>query len=197
MDHRKHNLRKSLLCLAFAVALGTSLPTFADSNLEGATRDAWLDGKLEAALLFNPHLDSFAIDTDVHNGVAILSGHVSNDIEKSLAEEIAKSLEGITSVENKIVVGAPDAGTMQARAEHAGDSFKQQVADATLTAKVKTRLVVDDHIAGLKIDVDSHNGAVTLNGTVPTDTERDLAVKITENTDGVASVDNRLVTAGQ
>jgi osmotically-inducible protein OsmY len=33
---------------------------------------------------------SFAIDTDVQNGVAYLSGAVGSEIDKSLAEEIAK-----------------------------------------------------------------------------------------------------------
>ncbi|HMB58972.1 MAG TPA: hypothetical protein VKN35_03575, partial [Xanthomonadales bacterium] len=34
-------------------------------SVKAEIRDAWLDGKLEATLLFNEHLDSFAIDTKV------------------------------------------------------------------------------------------------------------------------------------
>jgi len=75
--------------------------------------------------------------------------------------------------------------------DRAGDATN----DAALTAKVKTKFLADDDISGLKIDVDSKNGVVTLTGTVATAAEKALALKTAKATDGVKSVvDNLKVT---
>ena len=73
-------------------------------------------------------------------------------------------------------------------ADRAGDA----TSDAALTAKVKTKFLADNDISGLKIDVDSKNGVVTLTGTVPTAAEKALAVKVAKATDGVKTVVDRL-----
>ena len=58
--------------------------------------------------------------------------------------------------------------------DHTGDAM----GDAALTTKVKTKFLADDDISGLKIDVDSKNGVVTLTGTVTTAAEKALALKV-------------------
>ena len=69
-----------------------------------------------------------------------------------------------------------------------GDATK----DAALTAAVKTKFLADTKVSGLKIDVDTSKGVVTLTGTVPTADERTHAVAIAKETDGVKSVVNKL-----
>jgi len=161
---------------------------------QGAIKDAWLDGKLESALLFNQHLNSFNIDTDVQNGVAYLRGAVESDIDRDLAGQIAESIEGVTDVKNELEVDKT-----KARAEHdnaaanqANRGFKQAVTNATTTARIKSELLVNSNTAGLAINVDSMGGEVTLSGAVSSEQERALAGQIAANTDGVDSVDNQL-----
>jgi hyperosmotically inducible periplasmic protein len=67
------------------------------------------------------------------------------------------------------------------------------VEDGVITAKVKTALLADPDVKGLKIDVDTKNGVVTLSGTVEKNANLDRAVKIARDTDGVKSVENQLV----
>ena len=80
----------------------------------------------------------------------------------------------------------------QRKAGDATDRTGDAVGDAALTTKVKTKFLADDDISGLKIDVDSKNGVVTLTGTVPTAAEKNLALKVARSTEGVKSVVDRL-----
>jgi hyperosmotically inducible protein len=62
-----------------------------------------------------------------------------------------------------------------------------------LTASVKSKLLADDTVDGLKIDVDSENGVVTLTGTVTSTREKTEAVRIARATEGVKTVQDKLV----
>ncbi len=163
-------------------------------HAEGAIKDAWLDGKLESAYLFNEHLSPFDIDTDVENGVVHLTGSVESEIDRELAGEIAKSIDGVSDVKNDLAVDK--AGARTARdddASHERSSFRQSVSNATLTAKVKTQLLANSNTSGMAVDVDSESGNVTLSGTVDSEEEKELIARIAENTSGAESVDNQLM----
>jgi osmotically-inducible protein OsmY len=159
-----------------------------------AIKDAWLQGKLESALLFNEYLNSFAINTEVNNGVASLRGTVESDIDRDLAGEIAESIEGITKVNNEL--GVDKAKTQAAKNSKDAkqrEGFKQSVLNATLTARVKTQLLMNGNTSGTAINVDSKDGVVTLSGVVESDQERELAVRIASNTNGTQSVNDQLM----
>lgn len=168
-------------------------------GMSGEVRDAWLHGKLETALLFNQHLNSFSIDTDVRNGVAYLYGAVESDIDRDLAGEIAQSIEGVTDVENNLLVdeGKAQAASQSSEKAMKQRSFKQAVSDATLTARVKSQLLLNSNTKGLKINVDSRNGQVILSGEVGSEQEKQLAEMIADNANGEASVDSKLVVKGE
>jgi len=159
---------------------------------EARIKDAWLDGKLETALLFNEHLNSFAIDTDVQGGVAYLSGSVESDIDRDLASEIAKSIDGVTEVKNELRIDKDEVAAARNEGAMNEEGFRDKVRDATLTAKVKTQLLVNGNTGGLSIDVDTENGIVTLSGSVDSSQESELAERIAANTDGTRSVVNTL-----
>lgn len=177
-----------------AETAGAKMERYGEAG-ESAIKDAWLHGKLETALLFNEHLNSFDIDTDVENGTAYLRGVVESDIDRDLAEEIAKSIEGVTDVENDLEVDEEKART--ARNDDDDDSmerqgFRDKVMNATLTARIKSRLLVNDNTGGMSIDVDSRDGVVTLSGEVDSEQEKELAMQIASNTEGTTSVNNQL-----
>jgi hyperosmotically inducible protein len=68
----------------------------------------------------------------------------------------------------------------------------QVLSDAEITTAVKTKLLADKTVSGLKIDVDTNDGVVTLTGPVKTAVERSTAVRIARNTKGVKRVTNKL-----
>ncbi|HUF23727.1 MAG TPA: BON domain-containing protein [Vicinamibacterales bacterium] len=66
------------------------------------------------------------------------------------------------------------------------------VADAGITAAVKTRLLADPDVAGLRINVDTKDKVVTLTGTVKAASQVTEAEKIARETPGVVRVVNNL-----
>jgi osmotically-inducible protein OsmY len=161
---------------------------------EGAAKDAWIDGTLEAVYALNRHLSAFAINTEVSDGIVHLTGNVSNDIDRDLAGELAKNVEGVVEVDNVLVV-APDAkGTLaDVPAEGTARSFGTWIDDATTTASVKSRLLANANTQGLQIDVDTRGDQVTLTGEVASTQEKALAEELALSTGDVKSVHNQLI----
>ena len=72
----------------------------------------------------------------------------------------------------------------------------QVVDDATITAAVKTKLLADPKVGGLKIDVDTRNGVVYLTSDhMKSQGEIDQAIRLAKETSGVKSVESKLVVA--
>ena len=161
---------------------------------EGVAKDAWIDGTLETVYALNRHLSAFAIDTEVESGIVHLTGNVAHDIDRDLAEELAKNVDGVVEVDNDLVV-APETRTAAVDADaEAGDrSFGTWIDDATTTASVKSRLVANPNTSGLQIDVDTRGDQVTLSGEVASVQEKALAEELALSTGDVKSVRNQLV----
>ncbi len=148
--------------------------------------NTWLEAKLATTYALNSNLSVFDIETEVRDGTAYISGLVSSEVEKELAEEVAKSVEGIKDVENSIAVEKTSMKKMASKER----SFRDKIADLSTTATVKTKLLAESEVAGLDIDVDTKAGEVTLTGTASSEAEKDLAGTLAKNTDGVLSVEN-------
>lgn len=156
------------------------------SEQKNTKSDTWLEAQLVTSYTLNRHLNPFRIDVDVTDGVATLTGTVDNDVERDLAVEIAKGVNGINKVNEKLIVD-PSGSAKKEKSE-----FARRVDDATLTAKVKYRLIFNKNISAYDIDVDTENSTVTLTGKVDSAEKRDLAVKLAENTTGVRKVKDNL-----
>jgi hyperosmotically inducible periplasmic protein len=82
------------------------------------------------------------------------------------------------------------------RSDGSGKSAGAVVDDALITSKVKTALLADKDISGLKINVDTSKGVVSLKGEVKTLALRRKAESIAAGVDGVRKVDNQLIITG-
>jgi hyperosmotically inducible protein len=171
----------------------------ADRTIGEKFDDAWIDGSIETAYLFNSHLNSFSIRSEVENGEVKLTGVVASDIDRSLAGEIAKGVDGVKSVDNAITVGSEqgEIDKLSAKAGEGGRDLRQWATDATTTAEIKTRLLANTSTQGLKINVDTKADVVTLSGKVASSEEAALAEQIASNVEHVSEVNNRLVVASR
>lgn len=79
-----------------------------------------------------------------------------------------------------------------AKTEAAADKATAKVGDAAITGSVKTALIAEPNLSALKIDVDTVNGVVTLNGTVDNADQKSRAMSITQSVSGVVSVKDNL-----
>ena len=73
-----------------------------------------------------------------------------------------------------------------------GKTVGETVDDSTITARVKTALLNDPATGGLRIDVDTFKGVVTLSGGVKSAAERDKAIANARKTPGVVDVKSTL-----
>jgi osmotically-inducible protein OsmY len=73
-----------------------------------------------------------------------------------------------------------------------GKSVGETVDDATISTRVKTALLNDPDVGGLRIDVDTFKGVVTLSGAVKSPAERDKAIAIARRIGGVTDVKSTL-----
>jgi hyperosmotically inducible periplasmic protein len=64
-----------------------------------------------------------------------------------------------------------------------------------LTTAVETKLIADDLVKARNLDVDTRDGVVTLTGQVRSQAEKDQALKLARETDGVKSVTDRITVA--
>jgi hyperosmotically inducible protein len=70
-------------------------------------------------------------------------------------------------------------------------SAGEAVSDSAITAKVKSSLLADSVIGASAIDVDTTAGAVSLNGFVTSEQERQRAIQLARNVEGVKRVEAR------
>lgn len=73
-----------------------------------------------------------------------------------------------------------------------GKTVGETIDDATITTRVKTALLNDPDVGGLRIDVDTFKGVVTLSGAVKSQGEADKAVAIARRISGVSDVKSTL-----
>ena len=74
-----------------------------------------------------------------------------------------------------------------------GKSVGDTIDDATITTRVKTALLNDPQVGGLRIDVDTTLGVVTLSGVARSAAEEQQAVAIARRVPGVRDVKSTLV----
>lgn len=161
----------------------------ADEKETEQTSDAWLKAKIVTTYALSEHLNPFLIDVNVTRGVVTLTGTVENDIESDLAGEIAKGVKGVREVNNKLNIDA------KAQRDTEQSSFLHYVDDANITARVKSRLLVNPNTHGLQVHITTKNGIVFLEGKLNSEIEADLARQIVRNTEGVIDIEDHLTIA--
>ncbi|TVP77180.1 BON domain-containing protein, partial [Thioalkalivibrio sp.] len=98
--------RKLMIASGVALALGATSGAFAEGPMAGTAGDARLEAKISTTYALSPHLQGGDITVSVQDGKATLTGVVQEDINKQLAEQFALNVEGVTEVDNQLVIDA-------------------------------------------------------------------------------------------
>ena len=148
-----------------------------ERNAGGMWDDSAITSKIKSELLNDPLTTAFQIDVDTLEGNVFLTGVVETKEESKRAVEIARNVSGVKKITNNLQIGKI--------------TFKQSVDDTFTGSRIKAKLILEPGIRSLNIDVDVHNGVVTLTGIVDTSDQRKRAIEITRRTSGtVRVVDN-------
>jgi hypothetical protein len=89
--------------------------------------------------------------------------------------------------------GAQIGETVAVGAERA----QRAITAGSLTAKIKSKMALDDTIDAAQVDVDTSGSVVTLRGTVDSEAEQARALQLARETDGVTSVVDELRVRGR
>ena len=124
-------------------------------------------------------------DVDTRDKVVTLSGNVESEIAKTQASRLARETEGVARVVDNVTVTREPVDTPNM-------ADRTDMTDPAITAAVKAKLLGDPLVAGLKIDVDTQSGVVTLSGTVKSAAEKEEAGRLARDTAGVKSVNDMI-----
>lgn len=79
-----------------------------------------------------------------------------------------------------------------AKASTAASQVGVTMSASALTAKIKSKMALDDHVNARAVNVDTSGSVVTLTGVVGSPAARDRAVSLARDTEGVTRVVDRL-----
>jgi osmotically-inducible protein OsmY len=106
-------MKRNLFAAALASLVIGSVSGMALADDEGVTAkagkaidDAAVVASVKSKLLSSPDVEGLDVNVDAKNGVVTLSGTADTMAERSSAEKIAKSADGVKSVSNRIEVKA-------------------------------------------------------------------------------------------
>ncbi len=170
--------------VAAAVLAGLALTACeqksSDRTAGNVLDDSVITTKVKTALITDSQTKGNGADTSVETrkGEVHLSGFVDNQSQADREVQLAKGVEGVTSVDNKLMVkdGKSTAGNV--------------LDDSVITVKVKSALVADDQTRGTDIAVTTNKGVVQLGGFVDSSDQQARAASVARNVEGVQSVVN-------
>ena len=182
-------ISKTLLAVMLTSAVATG-SAYAGQKVDSSMNkvgnfmdDSTITAKVKAALVDHDSIKSTDISVKTDQKVVTLSGFVESQAQAEEAVKVAKGVEGVTSVSDKLHVR-----------DSKDTSVKGYAGDTAITSEVKAKLLADDIVPSRKVKVETTDGVVQLSGTVESQAQSDRAESIAKAIDGVKSVKNDLKT---
>ena len=142
------------------------------------------DDKIEASFkktyVSQTYLKDDAVKINAKDGIVTLTGTVSEESHKGLAQETAASLCGVTSVDNQLAT----------KAEVAAESK-----DTWIGRKVKLTLLFHRYVNAGKTVVEVKDCVVTLKGEAASTAKKELTTEYANDIEGVKEVVNEMTVA--
>ncbi|HDQ5707830.1 TPA: molecular chaperone OsmY [Shigella flexneri] len=191
MTMTRLKISKTLLAVMLTSAVATG-SAYAENNAQTTNESAGqkvdssmnkVGNFMKAALVDHDNIKSTDISVKTDQKVVTLSGFVESQAQAEEAVKVAKGVEGVTSVSDKLHVRDAKEG-----------SVKGYAGDTATTSEIKAKLLADDIVPSRKVKVETTDGMVQLSGTVDSQAQSDRAESIAKAVDGVKSVKNDLKT---
>ena len=141
--------------------------------------DSAITTKVKSALLADAEVKALDIKVETNKGEVQLSGFVDTQAQIDRAVSVAKGVEGVKNVDNKMSLKTPT-------------TVGEKIDDGIITTKVKGALVAESGIDSGDIAVVTRDGVVQLSGFVKDQAQIDRAVQVARSAEGVKDVMNEL-----
>lgn len=178
-----------------AALLSVSIVAMADVNTQiqsknvgVAITDSAITAKIKAMYMNEPALKESDISVTTANGIVTLTGSAPTTDAKDSADRLAKTVDGVVSV-NSMIQTPSIVSKVETKTKSAANKTERVVSDSWITTKVKSMLLADSVTKGLSISVETIHHIVILSGTVNTQAAIDHAVAVAKRVKGVDSVD--------
>ncbi len=162
------------LMVAAVALLAISMPVHASKT------DDRIESSAKKSYVFKTYLKDDDIKIQSKDGAVTLTGTVSEESHKSLAQETVAGLPGVKSVDNRLEV----------KGERPAEN-----SDAWLMTKVKTTLLFHRSVSGFKTEVNVKDGIVTLQGDATSQAQKDLTTEYAKDVEGVKDVKNEMTVS--
>jgi osmotically-inducible protein OsmY len=146
-------------------------------TVQAADMDSRIEVSARQSHVFKTYLKDDDIKIKSKGGAVTLTGIVSENFHKALAQETVSGLPGVKSVDNRLEAKgeAPTANS-----------------DAWLLDKVKVTLLFHRSVSAATTEVTIKDGIVTLSGTAASQAQKDLTTEYTRDIEGVLDVKNEI-----
>ncbi len=142
--------------------------------------DSVITARVKSALLEDPGIKSFDFKVETRKGEVQLSGFVDNLMQVDRAIAVARAVEGVKGIDNKVSM------------KGAVTTIGNKVDDGVTTTLVKTALLNDASVKSFDIAVVTRRGEVQLSGFVDNQSQVDRAVEVARGVEGVRIVGNEM-----
>ena len=162
------------LMAAVVALMAINVPSFASKM------DDRIEASAKKSYVFKTYLKEDDIKIQSRDGAVTLTGTVSAEYHKALAQETMAGLPGVKSVDNRLEVkGAPPTAN----------------SDAWLRDKVKVTLLFHRSVSAGATEVDVKDGIVTLRGQVANPAQKELTTEYAKDVEGVKNVKNEMTVS--
>lgn len=168
--------------------------------------DSWVTAKVQARFFADEDVKARHIDVKTRDGAVTLEGVVESDAVRHRALALARGVEGVEQVEDRLLVGRVPEERLGQETSSAqpplsppsstpdpGVTASEGVPDDSMvTSLIQAQYFVDPRLKLRDIDVTTSNRVVTLQGEVASDDERARALLLARTTAGVERVEDGL-----
>jgi osmotically-inducible protein OsmY len=157
-----------------------------------AREAAWITTQIQARYFSNSAIAGRDIEVSTSNGVVTLTGRVDSEAEKADAVTVARSVEGVARVDDRLVVQPEDPPVATTGTLPSVNIPLAPIDDNRVATSIQARYFLDNTLKGRRIEVDTSQGVVTLRGEVASDDERAQALLLARTTEGAQRVEDML-----
>ncbi len=168
--------------IMYLVALMVTAATLLVSGMQlyASQMDDRIESSAKESYVFKTYLKDDKIIIQSKEGVVTLTGTVSDEAHKSLAQETVANLPGVKSVDNRLEI----------KGERPAEN-----SDLWLKAKVKTVLLFNRNVSAARTEVDVKDGIVTLQGDAENEAQKELTTEYVKDVEGVKDVKNEMTVS--
>ncbi len=164
--------------LATSVAFASISASAAPKDQPKVT-DQQITNRVEQVLMADSALQKHALDATTSEGIVTLSGTANHLMAKERAVALAQTIRGVRSVVNTVTL------------------MSSPATDEDIRKKVESALLFDAATDAYEITSRVKDGVVTLEGTVQSYPEQQLAVHVAKGVSGVKGVNENLTIKGK